>query len=307
VHWAVVCDQVATRGVQARLPGALELSAQTMPQLYAELKRRVAELSSQDQTAARNLLLRLCEKSGDGQVLAGALLFKRLDGEHVDLQALSASAAGGIIWAVDRQNRSGHYAIGPDAIYELDNRQREFVANFLKTRVQQPPTIMANRRLLRLVGWCRRLARIVVSATVSILTRFVGAAPIERAHWSQGEATLIDSVSEELISGRFVLEGIDARSALLKVMLVRRGTVPVAVRRRGADAVVLIPRNHVKVRHMVRALKSGPANLYPVLLTLFGGHAGARYSDSCRRFFAFSPRGCDNVTMRRLREGRENL
>ena len=89
------------------------------------------------------------------------------------------------------------------------------------------------------------------------------------------ERALLLAIENELRRGACLLPGVPvATSRAVQVVMVRRGVLPVRLRRMSGQLCFCVPRGLPVVQQMVRAFAHDPRNIYPILPVLLGGHDG---------------------------------
>jgi hypothetical protein len=275
VHIAVVRDRVATGIEQVDLRGANVLVRSVRNELYERLARGFNDLAARDRLAARELLLRYAEKAGRTGLLVGVPLFRRLSGDRVDVEAVRALARGGAVWAVEPDTSTRRYVVDARQVLVLERGEREFVARSLGLGIQEPPALSRDTLVTRLTFIWRRLKDGLLDRGRRVVGRLLGAHPIAPGRWTAVERALMGAVQDELASGRYSLPAVAAPvSRGARVLLVERGSLPLMLRRRGADWFLLVPRRHPRVVQVMRLFAREPSSLYPIMAALFGGHDG---------------------------------
>lgn len=275
VHLAVVRDSRATGPDRIRTAAVQRLVQTARQKLYASMRESLSALSLADRRVARNLLFRRCERSGDLSHIEGLRLFRLLNGDVVDVDRLRAAARKGAIWAVETSASRRHWLVHPAEVFLLDAREREFVVKELGMRVMHPPSLTRDTLLSRAQREFVALGRRLRDGLRSLAARVAGVQPLNHTLLEPAERQLIAALQAELGCGRYVPPGLPRDvSREMRILMSRRGSLPLRVRRTGGGLCLLVPRHHPQVKRMVAAFSREPASLYASFAVLFGGHDG---------------------------------
>ena len=261
-------DPIAMRRIK-------DLVRSARQELYTRLRRTFASLSMANQNAGRELLLRRAEHGGGPNELYGVPLFRRLLGSPIDLTELQRIAHQRVVWAIE-PSATGHRWLGERTeIFVLSAREREYLTRQLGLVAQQPASSPADSAFPRLWLQARNLARIAARVAQRGWSRLAGHRVAPPSALTPTESLFVTAILNEIAAGRFTLPEIAPRlSQRAVVHLSERGSLPLVVRRIGAELCVLVPRSHPRVQRMMTALARDPSLLYPTMLALFGGHDG---------------------------------
>ncbi|MEE8410064.1 MAG: hypothetical protein V3T05_10685 [Myxococcota bacterium] len=275
IHLAVVRDVEATSVDQMCSERVKALVHSARKELYRRLRTVLPQLSSVDQKIVRNMLFRRCERSGDGMVIYGLRMFRRLSGDPVDLDTLRSVARDRTVWAVEPNTPQRNWLVPAAAIYVLDGRDRDFLGRQVGLSFVQPPSMSRDGLVARLGRACGRLGRWTRDSARRLLEQIGGAEPLSTGQLLPIERVFIMALQTEITSGRYAVPGIPPEvSRQVQVTMARRGSLPLRLRRRGDGLCLLVPRRHPDVVRMVTATQRDAANLYPAFAVLFGGHDG---------------------------------
>lgn len=274
-HFAVIQDDRADRPDRVR---AHELNAAVRSlrgELYARLPRELVTLSAEEQPAARRLLIKRAEHTGEVDALTAVPLFPRLEGPLVAPGELRQLAPQGNLWAVDPGEAPRGWSVSPHRVLVLGEVERRFVVERLGWRVSEPPRAVQRSWLQRTTT---RLRSELHSGWQSARRRWMTLGqprPVSRAELSAAELALLQAIHRELEQGRYLIPGYSWEVCRnLGVEMVERGALPLTVSDTEAGRYLAIPRTHPAVRRAVLAHQHNPGLLYPILAMLFGGSDG---------------------------------
>ncbi len=205
--------------------------------------------------------------------MRGLPLFDRVEGAPLDVEAVAATASGGVVFAVEPEVGPKAWVADPGHIFLLDQRQRTFLSGCVGLHVAEPPVRVPDTWRYRLGQRLRRGAELVRAGTRRALATLRASRPLPTAALDADERQLLGAIVDELETGRVSLPGVPRqRCRNMPVVMVSRGALPARLIEVGRDRALAVPRNDPTVRRMIAAYAHMPANIYPIMAALLDGH-----------------------------------